>query len=742
MVYRDITQLAVYQINEDVDTVPKMYLRDIYLKTTSEIIYLLRKGMLFGIVCIKEALQSSQLGEVRINKSFTALKGCNIMKAHEVFQQNSRINKIPVVNERGELIGDYSRWDDGLYIKRNHERLMTRENVEGILKLYEPIYIIVPNDRNDMEYLRLIEYLNRYSIGYSILNKEQFPDRLSENAIYIFLNEDEKRGFQSLYGLQACVCSNYEQNMFRYDMSEERSCKIKLVTYKNVLLQIENEMQNQRLGLGKNIDFSGNKFDIKASILLSALQQKGIKCFCLYETENELREYKIFFENEVRERLLTYTLLKEGRMWQEDEQRKEFYDELYERDDYEKGIAQKEIYEAVYSFGYKRNIAGKYFNAINGIRTTCFQPKEYEGTIYLLGLCPIVGLYVEDQYTIASWMQKKLLEKGYRYRVQNYGSMVHLDADIDERLKEIDKWQSGDIVIYLSRIGKAVGIQGGSFEQIFEKFQIPAKWVTDTYGHCNHKVNRFVADGMLEMVEPYLSNNLKKERSAQCNQPNIFEVMKNYIKSNYLDQYFTSFYCKKYRTIGAIVMNCNPFTKGHRYLIEYAKNRVEFLIIFAVEEDESIFPFEERYYLIREGIKDLTNVMVVPSGDFILSKNNFREYFSKQEDEMTIMNAEYDVRVFADYIAKPLHITHRFAGEEPVDRITKIYNETMKRILPQKEIIFEEIPRIRTDNVIISASEVRKYIQKKEYSKAFAMLPTSTIKYFKEQIYLGEEMRE
>ena len=34
---------------------------------------------------------------------------------HELFQRNPLITKIPIVND-GELVGDYSRWDDMLYI--------------------------------------------------------------------------------------------------------------------------------------------------------------------------------------------------------------------------------------------------------------------------------------------------------------------------------------------------------------------------------------------------------------------------------------------------------------------------------------------------------------------------------------------------------------------------------------------------------------------------------------------------
>ena len=225
-----------------------------------------------------------------------------------------------------------------------------------------------------------------------------------------------------------------------------------------------------------------------------------------------------------------------------------------------------------------------------------------------------------------------------------------------------------------------------------------------------------------------------KDIKSEEIQINIRDIMRDYVKNKYLDQYFSDFSGDNYNTVGAIVMNCNPFSKGHRYLIEQASQMVELLIVFVVEEDESLFPFEERFWLVKEGTKDLTNVMVVPSGDFILSKNNFQEYFSKQENEVVALNAEYDVNVFADYIAKPLHIRYRFAGEEPDDRVTRVYNETMEKVLPTKGINFVKFQRITVDGEVVSASKVRKYLKEGDYEKAFALLPETTIQYLSMQI--------
>ncbi|MCM1236907.1 MAG: adenylyltransferase/cytidyltransferase family protein, partial [Ruminococcus flavefaciens] len=412
----------------------------------------------------------------------------------------------------------------------------------------------------------------------------------------------------------------------------------------------------------------------------------------------------------------------------------DFFAELYGQEDYENEVAQKEIAVGTHTLDYIMNITGKYFNAKDGSRVTCFQPQKYIGTIYMLGPCMTIGSFVEDQYTIESYLQKRLLEEGYNYRVENKGAMLRLDSQIDKKLEEIGSYDVNDIVIYQSRIGEAVGIEGNSLERIFMEQRIPSTWVTDMYFHCNHKANQLIADSILTMVEPCLLNEMAQDNNAERIQIDFDAIMKKYVHDKYLNQYFCHFSWEEYKTIGAIVMNCNPFSKGHRYLIEQAKQQVELLIVFVVEEDESLFPFEERFSLIVEGTKDLKNIIVVPSGDFILSRNTFCEYFWKEENEKAICNAEYDINIFADYIAKPLHITHRFAGEEPEDKLTRIYNETMKRVLPFKGISFVEIPRLAIDNETVSASRVRKYLKNKKYDKAFALLPETTVQYLIKQI--------
>jgi phosphopantetheine adenylyltransferase len=179
----------------------------------------------------------------------------------------------------------------------------------------------------------------------------------------------------------------------------------------------------------------------------------------------------------------------------------------------------------------------------------------------------------------------------------------------------------------------------------------------------------------------------------------------------------------------AIVMNCNPFTKGHRYLIEQAAKRERHVYIFVVQEDKSNFKFEDRFRLVRENIKDLQNVTVLPSGEFIISYLTFPDYFTK---EGAVPNekpsTEMDLLIFAACIAPSLNIKTRYVGEEPYDPVTKAYNEQMKETLPYYGVDVIEIPRIVSDTSLkaISASEVRRLLKAGDTLALRELVPQAT----------------
>lgn len=191
--------------------------------------------------------------------------------------------------------------------------------------------------------------------------------------------------------------------------------------------------------------------------------------------------------------------------------------------------------------------------------------------------------------------------------------------------------------------------------------------------------------------------------------------------------------------VGAIVMNCNPFTKGHLALITFAASRCSLLHIFVVEEDRSAFPFDVRLRLVEEGCSHLTNVKVHPSGPYMISSATFPTYFLKDGEDAAKIQGELDITLFASRIAPIFHITKRFAGEEPLDPITRSYNEAMVRLLPAHGISFIKIERITSGGSagkpeVISASRVRKLLAENGVTdEVLELVPPRTADYLKNQ---------
>ena len=177
----------------------------------------------------------------------------------------------------------------------------------------------------------------------------------------------------------------------------------------------------------------------------------------------------------------------------------------------------------------------------------------------------------------------------------------------------------------------------------------------------------------------------------------------------------------------AVVMNCNPFTRGHRYLIESAAAEVERLYLFVVREDRSVFPFDVRYRLVQEGVRDLGNVEVLDSARYIVSNATFPTYFLKRDDPVAQIQMELDASLFGVQIAPHFGITRRYVGSEPVCPLTAAYNAAMQRILPPLGVEVIEIPRMQAAAGAISASCVRELFAAGQWRALAEYVPPSTL---------------
>ena len=178
------------------------------------------------------------------------------------------------------------------------------------------------------------------------------------------------------------------------------------------------------------------------------------------------------------------------------------------------------------------------------------------------------------------------------------------------------------------------------------------------------------------------------------------------------------------KRIAAIVMNANPFTLGHLYLIEKASKENDILHLFIVSEDKSIVPFKIRKKLIKEGTAHLSNIIYHDSGPYIISSSTFPSYFQKDEKDVVESHANLDIEIFVK-IAKALDINVRYVGEEPTSLVTSIYNQLMEKKLPENGINCIVVKRKEKSdgNGIISASEVRKVIKEGNIENIKNMVP-------------------
>ncbi len=178
-----------------------------------------------------------------------------------------------------------------------------------------------------------------------------------------------------------------------------------------------------------------------------------------------------------------------------------------------------------------------------------------------------------------------------------------------------------------------------------------------------------------------------------------------------------------------IVVNCNPFTRGHLGLIETAARDSKAVIVFVVKEDRSLFPFQDRFDLIRCGLAHLSNVTVVDTGIYMVSAATFPTYFTREE-HLATAQAHLDVALFAQTIAPALNINARYVGEEPYSAVTEAYNQAMRDILPKRGISLKVIPRFTAPSGrIISASIVRESIRQDDWKGLRELVPDVTWEY-------------
>ena len=191
-------------------------------------------------------------------------------------------------------------------------------------------------------------------------------------------------------------------------------------------------------------------------------------------------------------------------------------------------------------------------------------------------------------------------------------------------------------------------------------------------------------------------------------------------------------YLRAHPAPGVLIMNANPFTLGHRYLIEQASLSFRApegrrnLTIIPVKEDASRFPYTERLAMLRAGAGDLADV--VEGSDYQISAATFPTYFLKDLSDAAETQMRLDIDLFGRHIASALGARVRFVGTEPADPLTARYNALLKELLPKYGVQLVEIPRLTIEQPV-TATEVRSLLDEGRFKAASALTPASTWPY-------------
>ena len=181
--------------------------------------------------------------------------------------------------------------------------------------------------------------------------------------------------------------------------------------------------------------------------------------------------------------------------------------------------------------------------------------------------------------------------------------------------------------------------------------------------------------------------------------------------------------------IGAAVMNCDPFTLGHRHLIQTAAAECDRLYVFVLSEDKGYFSAADRLAMVRAGTEDLSNVTVLLTGPYLISSATFPTYFLKDRDRAAHAHFALDIALFARYFAPYFGIKVRYVGTEPLSALTEQYNAALAQELPKQGIALRQIPRLEREGAPISASHVRQLLKAGDHEAAKALLPQTAFRY-------------
>lgn len=374
----------------------------------------------------------------------------------------------------------------------------------------------------------------------------------------------------------------------------------------------------------------------------------------------------------------------------------------------------------------------EHYNFIGGRRFTTAVPNNATIKIHLFGPCVVMGLCVADEMTICSILQRFINNEGYDAGVINHG-LAYGNDQLNDLLSMMDEpVRKGDCVIWFSSFDdedlQELANQNVPIIDVRECVKDLNDWFLDNPFHCNAAANHNIATAIFHTINKMLENLSDRNRYSMIEflsidlHHNPYAILDSTELDAYIE-YIKQFKCdESVKTKGAVVLNANPCTFGHIYLIQQALKFVDFLYVFLVEESIGSLPFLDREYMLKESLKYHKRIQVLRGGNIMTSERVFPEYFNKSS-KPTRTSLVLTHRVFGAIVSSALGITFRFFGTEPNDMVTRALNETANEILPEYGIKPVFIERISHDGNYISAKNARDLLYKNQYAELAKSVP-------------------
>lgn len=696
----------------------------------NDYVYIKRDNEFVGVIKCKDFENSlrEQKTEIVITNNFKFVNrdvNNDRINVYRLFRDDPTLFRLPLIQE-GEIVGEYY---NSLSYKENTERYHIKNMIPELGAFHGDI-------------LRF----------FSERNVNQLAVITDEDDLYV------KQRISNIHGIDINFYSSYQEYV------EDIRTGIKV----DAILDIKypDEYRNyyiDNLSIAEKVYII---FDIMSDIL--------VRKFCEYAQMNDLNIMAVYAVG--KDDIAYFGRDDQGVMSKnktindvlaDEEYLKKFYLENKECFEYATDKKNGRLGGRVVRFNGIYNsimdVSSKYINVKNGVRNTIGNPDVYSKSIHFFGPCIVQGICVTDSFTIESYLQRLLNEHcSDGIRVLNYGSATHTPygSFCNDFLHAMSmEFNKGDMIVIMDAFTEEA-------LQVLKDNNVPILmdnslfdgtsnfFLNNTY-HCNHMANEIYA----EFIFQYLTENkfLIPDVCTGAQEKVVDFFTNNNIDLSFRDDSFiynrevieyskelkeNAFVTTKGDKIGGICTQANPFTLGHRSLVEYASREMDYVYLFVAQDSLSDIQFLERLDIVKDSVRDLENVKVFSTGTYLSSYRMFPDYFtvSNKKNEFNITNVWAETRIWAEVYCKALGINYRILGEEPFDQYTNQLINHLKETLPLYGIETVIIPRaLSSDKEVISASVVRRKMVEKNYDKLDAFITPYAIELLKRYYeYLSE----